>query len=109
MKNINGIGQNHVNILGINVLSTTIPQVLTSVREKIAHSSKFSIMTPNPELVLASNKNKELKVALNSSNFSIPDGIGLNYASKFLYGRSINIIPGRIIFIVKVLHGNDRL
>ena len=98
--------QNYVNILGIKVLSTTTPHLLASVRENITHNYEFgnrsrrlSIMTPNPELVLASTKNKELKVALNSANFSVPDGVGLNYASKFLFGTSLNIIPGRKLFL----------
>ena len=39
-----------------------------------------------------------LKQALNSSDFPVPDGIGLNYASRFLYGKSLNIIHGRKLF-----------
>ncbi|HKB88504.1 MAG TPA: WecB/TagA/CpsF family glycosyltransferase [Patescibacteria group bacterium] len=83
MKNNNQMSQNHVNILGIHVLSTTIPQLLTSLREKMAHNIKFSIVTPNPELVLASTKNPELKIALNSATFSVPDAIGLSQATKY--------------------------
>lgn len=92
------MSQNYVNILGINVLSTTTSRLLTSVRENITHSKRFYILTPNPELVLASTKNDDLKSALNSATYAVPDGVGLNYASKFLYGRSINIIPGRKLF-----------
>jgi N-acetylglucosaminyldiphosphoundecaprenol N-acetyl-beta-D-mannosaminyltransferase len=98
MKNINQMSQNYVNILGINVLSTTTSHLLTSVREKVTHSKRFYILTPNPELVLASTKNNDLKNALNSATYAVPDGVGLNYASKFLYGKSINIIPGRKLF-----------
>lgn len=98
MKNNNEMSQNHVNILGIQVLSTSISHLLTSVREKITHNRKFYILTPNPELVLASMKDNSLKEILNSSDFAVPDGVGLNYASKFLYGKSINVIPGRRLF-----------
>jgi N-acetylglucosaminyldiphosphoundecaprenol N-acetyl-beta-D-mannosaminyltransferase len=90
--------RNYVNILGIKNLSTTINSLLVSVRENITHSKQFYIVTPNPELVLASTKNPDLKLALNSANFSVPDGVGLNFASKVLYGHLINIIPGRILF-----------
>jgi N-acetylglucosaminyldiphosphoundecaprenol N-acetyl-beta-D-mannosaminyltransferase len=92
------MSQNYVNILEIKVLSTTITSVLASIRENMAHNRKFFIVTPNPEIVLASTKNILLKEALNSADFSIPDGVGLNYASKFLYGKNINVIPGRILF-----------
>ncbi len=108
MKNNNEMSPNYVNILEIKVLSTTITSVLASVRENIAHNRRFSIMTPNPEIVLASTKNKELKEALDSSDFSVPDGVGLSYASKFLYGKSLNIIPGRILFEKLISLANKR-
>lgn len=73
-----------VNILDIMVDSTSLSSVLTAVEEKVSHSQKFYITTPNPELVLASTKNLELKKALNNADFSIPDGIGLAQAAKFL-------------------------
>jgi len=97
-ENNNQKGRNYVNILGINVISTTLTEVLAGVKEKIADSSRFYILTPNPEIVLMAQKNAELKEALNSADFAIPDGTGLAYASRFLYGRSLNIIHGRILF-----------
>ena len=95
----------YVNILGINIASTDINEVLTGVEQKISRSiesdsgaRKFSILTPNPELIVMSQNNVELKNALNSATYSIPDGVGLSYASKFLYGKELNIIPGRKLF-----------
>lgn len=89
----------YVNILGVNVLSTTEESLLTAVEKNISSSKKFSILTPNPELVLASTTNNKLKEALNSATFSVPDGVGLDYASKFLLNKALNIIPGRKLFI----------
>lgn len=99
---------NYVNILGIKVLSTSLSHVLTSVREDITHSKKFYILTPNPELILASTKNDDLKTALNSATYSVPDGVGLNYASKFLFGKTINIIPGRKLFVELITLANKK-
>lgn len=93
------INRKYVNILGINVLSTTKDGVLTAIEEKVSSSIKFSILTPNPELVLASTSNPLLKEALNSADFAIPDGVGLNYASEFISGETLNIIPGRKLFL----------
>lgn len=98
MKNNNKKSQDYVNILEIKVLSTTLSRLLIAVRENMTHSRRFSIVTPNPEIVLASTRNVLLKEALNSANFSVPDGVGLSYASRFLNGKSLNIIPGRILF-----------
>jgi N-acetylglucosaminyldiphosphoundecaprenol N-acetyl-beta-D-mannosaminyltransferase len=94
MKNNSKMSQNYVNILGIKVLSTTTSSLLAGVEDKIAHSSKFIILTPNPELVLASQSDKKLKKALNSADFSIPDGVGLKLADP-----SLKIIKGRELFL----------
>ncbi|KKQ92561.1 MAG: Glycosyl transferase, WecB/TagA/CpsF family [Candidatus Woesebacteria bacterium GW2011_GWB1_39_10] len=85
-------------ILGINVLSSSINSLLTGVEKNISCNTKFSIMTPNPELVLMAQKNKLLKKALNSADYPVPDGVGLAYASRFLFGKSLDIIPGRKLF-----------
>jgi N-acetylglucosaminyldiphosphoundecaprenol N-acetyl-beta-D-mannosaminyltransferase len=76
--------QKYVTILGIKILSTTGQSLLGRIHEKIVKKEKFYIVTPNPELVLASIKNNKLKIALNSADFSVPDGIGLSQAAKFL-------------------------
>lgn len=107
-KNSSQIGQNYVNILGIKVLSTKVTHLLTSIRENISHNKKFSVLTPNPELVLASNKDEELRIALNKADFSVPDGVGLKYASNFLFGKSLNIIPGRKLFVDLITLANKK-
>ncbi len=78
-------------IMGIKVLVTQKSEVLASVEERISYSGtlgnrnqQFFIVTPNPELVLMAQKNKELRNALNSADLPVPDGIGLAQAYKFL-------------------------
>jgi N-acetylglucosaminyldiphosphoundecaprenol N-acetyl-beta-D-mannosaminyltransferase len=90
-----------VKILGIEVDSTTRSRLLRAVEDKISHNSKFYIVTPNSELILASTRDKKLKVALNSADFSVPDSVGLKLADF-----SLRIIKGRILFIdlVKLAH-----
>jgi N-acetylglucosaminyldiphosphoundecaprenol N-acetyl-beta-D-mannosaminyltransferase len=98
MKNTTETGQKYVNILGINVISTSMDKLLAALRDRVSYNRKFSIVTVNSELVLASTKNPKLKEALNAADFSVLDGVGLNYASRFLYGIGISRIPGRILF-----------
>ena len=88
----------YVNILGINVTSTPKSGVLAGVEYKISHNNKFSILTPNSELVLMAQNNRELFNALNAADFAIPDTVGLKYATLFLYGRMLDVIPGRKFF-----------
>jgi len=76
--------RNYVNILGIKVLSSSASSLLVGVGDFISRSNKFYIVTPNPELILASLSDKELKESLNSADFSIPDGVGVVMAGRFL-------------------------
>lgn len=71
-------------ILGINIISTSKQRLLARINENLSHNSHFYIVTPNPELILMAQKNNELKEALNSSEFAVPDGIGLSQAQKLL-------------------------
>jgi len=87
-------GRKQVNILGIGVDSTTKGRLLRAVDSKISHNSKFYIVTPNSELILASLNDSKLKNALNSADFSVPDSVGLKLADS-----KLEIIKGRMLFI----------
>ncbi|HCI48484.1 MAG TPA: hypothetical protein DEZ09_01350, partial [Holosporales bacterium] len=71
-------------ILGIRANNVSKDRLLTTIEKRIIQKKNFYIVTPNPELVLASTKNKQLKDALNGADFAIPDGIGLAQAVRFL-------------------------
>lgn len=95
----------YVKILNINVLSTSKRELLANLEKIITHNigqpdikDKITIFTPNPELILESQTNTHLRKAMESCDFPVPDGVGLKYASKFLYNTDLNIIPGRILF-----------
>ena len=93
-KNYVYTGRKIGQILGINVTSTSLAEVLPRVEDFIAHSAKFYIVTPNPELILMSQHNLNLKEALNSADLSIPDGVGLKIADP-----ALTIIKGRELFL----------
>lgn len=83
--------QKYVNILGFNICSSQLSDLLTSVEDAISYSrrsgskqSKFSIFTPNPELLLQATQNKRLSKALYNADYMIPDGIGLLAAANFI-------------------------
>lgn len=78
----------------INVNSTSLSDVLTRVEGFISHSQRFYIVTPNPELILMAQTNKNLKNALNGADISVPDGVGLKIANP-----NLKIIKGRELFL----------
>jgi N-acetylglucosaminyldiphosphoundecaprenol N-acetyl-beta-D-mannosaminyltransferase len=93
IKNIQKKGRQIGQILGINVNSTSTSLVLARVEKFISDSSKFYILTPNPEIILMAQKNKRLKDAMNAAELAIPDGVGLKLAIP-----DLPIIKGRELF-----------
>ncbi len=91
--------RNYVNILDIRLDSTSETSVLALLVDYIAHGHKFSIFTANPELLVMTQKDQNLKEIVNSADLVIPDGVGLKYAAKFLHKKDLNIIPGRKLFL----------
>lgn len=71
-------------ILGITISGTPEAKVLRFVRDHIGQGKKFFIVTPNPEIIMRAQKDRELFGILNSSDLALPDGIGLAAARKFL-------------------------
>lgn len=78
------ISQKYVKILGVRLSSTTTSEVLRKVSTDINRKRKFIIVTPNPEIVTAAQEDEELMTILNKADISLPDGIGLAAANKFL-------------------------
>src|SRR6185369_8092058 len=107
MKNNTISAQKFAQIMGINVSITSVAEVLARVNFFVSHSDKFSIVTPNSELVLMAQDNIQLRNAMNSTDLPVPDGVGLNYASLFLFGKPLNIIPGRKLFVELIKLAND--
>ncbi|MBI4994034.1 WecB/TagA/CpsF family glycosyltransferase [Candidatus Peregrinibacteria bacterium] len=56
---------------------------IIDVLENRAHESGKQIATPNPEMLLEAQKNKQFHDVLNKAWLSIPDGIGILWAFTF--------------------------
>lgn len=91
-------GRKFVKILNIPITSTSGEQVLAFVRDSLTRGYQFLITTPNPEIVLAAQKDEQLARALSTSDLALPDGVGLRYAAKFLEGKDLTVVPGRKLF-----------
>jgi N-acetylglucosaminyldiphosphoundecaprenol N-acetyl-beta-D-mannosaminyltransferase len=68
----------------VKIDSTTREKVLRQVQANIQKRKKFYITTPNPEQVILAQDDKPFLDILNSANLSIPDGIGIVMAQKFM-------------------------
>ncbi|MBU0572394.1 WecB/TagA/CpsF family glycosyltransferase [Patescibacteria group bacterium] len=89
------ITHKQANILSIKLSSTSKVRALRFVRGRLslfnkntAKKAKFVIVTPNPEIVIKAQKDRELIRIINAANLSLPDGIGLAAAYKFVSFRA---------------------
>jgi len=73
-----------VDIFGVKIDNLKEVEVVELVGQKLVSKEKFWIATPNPEMVVEAQKDKNFREILNSANLAIPDGQGLLWAAKFL-------------------------
>ncbi len=69
-----------------------------AVLRRTTHERAHHIVTPNPEMLLEAQKNEEFRTILNCAWLSIPDGIGILWASTF---QEISKRSGSFIRLLK--------
>lgn len=74
-----------VHLLDIPFDPIRMDGVQSRVRELLSDGRQHVITTPNPEILLESLENPQLKAFLQSSDLSIADGIGVLWATTFQY------------------------
>lgn len=73
-----------VDILGVNVDNVTMTDAVSLLSSFIDSDKAHMVVTPNAEILMMCNENKELCDAVNKSDFVSPDGVGVLYAAKIL-------------------------
>lgn len=86
---------------GVKIDLYDLNSSLTKAEEFIKSGKPHLITTPNPEIIVASQKDEELKNILNSSDLRLPDGSGLILIAKILNLPLRHRITG-IDFMIKM-------
>lgn len=74
-----------VNLLKISFNTDSEDNILKYITTRLKSSRhKTVIVTPNPELVVLAHHNKQYQAILNSAHISLPDGVGIVWASTVL-------------------------
>lgn len=95
--------------LNIKLSSTSISEVLKITESRLKNKEKLFISTPNPEIVLQAQKDKELLKAINKSDIAIPDGVGVLWGAKrHKFPLKITRIPGRVLVEELLLLANRK-
>jgi len=71
-------------ILGVKIDNLDRKEILEKIEEFLEDNKQHYIVTPNPEFLVKAQSDKEFKKILNKADLSVPDGIGLVFASWFL-------------------------
>lgn len=73
------------NVLGLDLTNATTGEVLEYLVKIIQNSQKnIYVVTPNPEILLLSRKNSDLKRVINNADLALTDGMQLYRAAHFL-------------------------
>lgn len=71
-----------ISIMGVRVDNKSMDEMLSIVVDKINKNQQYVIYTPNTEIIMMCQDDKEFLEYMNKSDANVPDGIGLVYASK---------------------------
>jgi len=86
-----------VKILGVKVHDITMTDALKTMKSFIDSGKPHMICTPNVDHVIKAQRDLEFRSIINSADLSIPDGMGIIYASRLL-GQSLKgNVGGRLL------------
>jgi len=96
------------NVLGIQFDNLTLEQAAEKGGEMLRENTFHYVVTPNPEFILAAEKDESFRKVLNAADLVIPDGIGVVYSAKILGTPLAERVPG-IEFAGKMLEQLNEL
>lgn len=82
-----------VEILGVKIDNLSLQEILEKASQFLTSKNQYYIITPNPEFLVAAQKDKNFQEILNYADIAIADGVGLIYAAKFL-GQRLQRVTG---------------
>ena len=71
-------------ILGVRTDHVNYDQALSLIEGFIVSGAPHQVVTVNPEFIVAAQSDDDFRHILNTSSLSLPDGVGLLWAARFL-------------------------
>lgn len=81
-------------ILGVQFDDLTQQEAAQQGRQLLEEDKFHYVVTPNPEFLLAAEKDPEFRRVLNAADLVLPDGIGVVYSAKILGTPLKERVPG---------------
>lgn len=92
-----------VDILGVGIDNLSLQEVLEKVTHFLQSNNQHFIVTPNPEFLVAANKDKQFKEILNYADIAVSDGVGLLYAAKFNKKKLVRVTGADLVWAISEL------
>ena len=83
-----------INVLGVEFDALTAQQALQHGTMLLDSEGFHYVVTPNPEFILAAEKDDAFRQVLNAADLVLPDGIGVIYSAKLLGTPLKGRVPG---------------
>lgn len=83
-----------VELFDVRLDNLSASELKTKLQEFLASGETHLVVTPNPEMLLAAERDSSFKQILKNADLKIPDGFGLVLAARFLFGAKLNRWPG---------------
>ncbi|MFA5929099.1 MAG: WecB/TagA/CpsF family glycosyltransferase [Candidatus Margulisiibacteriota bacterium] len=83
-----------IDILGVKIDDLTMPEAVAKVDEYVQSFQPHLIVTPNPEIIISTKTDQEIKDIVNSAALALPDGVGVVLAGKLLNTPFQSRVPG---------------
>ena len=92
-----------VEILGVKIDNLSLQEVLEKVGQFSESKNQHFIVTPNPEFLIAGQKDKKFREILNYADIACADGMGLIYAADFLEKKLWRITGVDLVWAISEL------
>ncbi|MDR3543070.1 MAG: WecB/TagA/CpsF family glycosyltransferase [Desulfosporosinus sp.] len=73
-----------VKVLGITIDAYTMQETVAQIRQAVESQVSIRVVTANPEMIYASDRDQRLKKLINSADIVTADGIGVVWAARRL-------------------------
>ena len=75
--------RNRVEVLNVKIDVVTMKEAVERVEEFITQKRPHLVVTPNAEIIMMANQDKELAQIINGADLVIPDGAGVVWAARY--------------------------
>ena len=83
-----------VYILGSKINDISLNEAIREIANFLLSDKKGYLVTPNPEICLVGNKDKQFRRIIQNSFISIPDGFGLKLGARIFGSKLNNLTTG---------------